>query len=323
MQLKLISEKSGIAFVLLAVSLWGTVGISVKLVPSSPVLTPEFLAFARTIIGGAAMLLVALVFVGPHSLRINRFDICHLAKFAMANAVFQIGLFQCFEQLGVTVTAFLTGCLPPAIAATWALFRRPGSVAAGTLASLGLSVLGLAFIASGGDLTPAEAVLQSGMMFAVATSIAFIVMSDAAQSLGRTLQPMAATGIGLTFSGALLLIVALATSSLQMPTIMAELSKPHLLHLSLYLGLVPTALAFLLFCKGIALCSSALVGLTASMFRPAVAMGLSVWILSDTPSAVEAMGCALLMLAMVILWQSERSLARKRIGTTPSGSTPP
>jgi DME family drug/metabolite transporter len=191
----------------------------------------------------------------------------------------------------------------------------------GTLMSLGLAVLGLGFIASGGDFSPTGTIWPSGIIIALLTSIAFIAMSHAAQSLGRTLQPLAATGIGLTFSGGLLLIVAWATSPVPMATVVAELSDPHLLGLSLYLGIFPTALAFLLYCKGIAMCSSALVALIASMIRPAVATGLSVWILSETPTVPETMGCTLLLASMLILMQSERSLARKRSTTAPANSS--
>lgn len=307
------TNNAGILFVLVAVSLWATVGVAVELGPASPAMTPEFLAFARTSVGGLTILLAALLVLGPRALRVSRANLYDLTRFAMANAVFQIGLFWCFALLGVSITAFLTGCLPPVLAAAWDVLRRPRSLSGGTIASLGISVIGLGYIAGGGDQTQSDVEWRSGLAIAVLTSMAFIVMSQAAKSLGRSLQPVAAAGIGLTVSGGLLLVVALSTGSVPVPVIMAELSRPPVLGLFVFIGVVPTGLAFLLYCKGIAMCRSALVALIASMIRPAVATGLSVWLLSDKPTLAEAGGCALLILAMLVLWVSERNLARKQI----------
>ena len=100
-------------------------------------------------------------------------------------------------------------------------------------------------------------------------------------------------------------------------TLVSGLADPATLSLVLYLGLGPTALAYDCYCTGIAGYRSALVALIASMIESAVSAALAVWILSDAPTLADAMGCAPLMIAMLILWLSERRLARKRFLMAP------
>jgi hypothetical protein len=65
----------------------------------------------------------------------------------------------------------------------------------------------------------------------------------------------------------------------------------HLVLLLVYLGVGPTALAYICYCAGMARCRSAVVGLIASMIEPALAAVLAVLVLA---------------LAMAILWWSEQ-----------------
>jgi uncharacterized membrane protein len=86
----------------------------------------------------------------------------------------------------------------------------------------------------------------------------------------------------------------------------AQIVQWELAGFILYLGLGPTALAYVLFCSGMARCRSANVGLIASMVEPAFAALLAWLLLNERLSATEVFGCALVMLAMLILCKSER-----------------
>lgn len=77
--------------------------------------------------------------------------------------------------------------------------------------------------------------------------------------------------------------------------------------LVLYLGLLPTALAYLCYCTGMARCRTPVVGLVASMIEPLLAALLAALLLGEQVSATMTFGCALLMAAMVLLWRRERA----------------
>lgn len=74
----------------------------------------------------------------------------------------------------------------------------------------------------------------------------------------------------------------------------------------LYLGLGPTALAYVLYCSGMARCRSTNVGLVASMIEPAFAALLAWAVLHERLSTTELAGCGLVMLAMLTLCEAER-----------------
>jgi DME family drug/metabolite transporter len=76
--------------------------------------------------------------------------------------------------------------------------------------------------------------------------------------------------------------------------------------LVVYLGLVPTALAYLCYCAGIARCRTAVTGLVASMIEPLLAALLASLLLGETVLPITAAGCGILLAAIVLLWQGER-----------------
>jgi len=312
----LASEKSGILLVMVAASLWATVGVGAQLVPASAGLAPELLGFARTAIAGPVILMLAIGKFGLGRITAARINPSGLLLFAVSNAVFQVGLFRCFTLLGVTITVFLTVCLPPIIAMVFGWFQRREEITAGNVIALGYSVAGLGLIAVNNDIgRPTEAQI-SGLALAVITSIAFVTMSSAARSASRTSPPLLFAGAGLSLSSLVIFLLLPIANVPDISRLIPSLADPSVLGLVLYLGLGPTALAYICYCKGIAKSRSSFVALTATMIEPAVAALLAIWILADSPSTTETMGCMLLMMAMLILWQSEQKLALKRAGTS-------
>ncbi|MGB3279691.1 MAG: DMT family transporter [Pseudorhodobacter sp.] len=317
-----VTEKAGIALVLLAASLWATVGIGAQLVPASAGMPPELLGFARTAIAGPVLLGVAVFVLGVKAIMSTRLDPAGLITFAVSNAVFQIGLFRCFALLGVPLTVFLTVCLPPIMAMIWGWLRQQEQVTTGSVVALAHAGLGLGLIADDLGVGVAARSSGQGLVIAVAASFAFVTMTDAARTLSRAAPPLLIAGAGLSLSSLILLALLPVVSVAGPSALIAGLGDPATLGLVLYLGLGPTALAYVCYCIGIAGCRSALVALIASMIEPAVAAGLAIWLLADAMTIGEVMGCSLLMMAMLILWQSERSLGRKRFGAGAAGRVP-
>ncbi|MEO8242688.1 MAG: EamA family transporter, partial [bacterium] len=314
------SRATGVPLVLLAASLWATVGVAAQLVPAASEFPPEILGFARTAIAGPVLLLVAIIVPGPKAIRLTRLNPAGLVVFATSNAIFQIGLFRCFAILGVTVTVYLTVCLPPLMAMVWNWLRQRESVGVGNVLALAHAVTGLWLIGHGFAFGGTGMPSSEGIVMAIIASLAFVTMTDAARTLGRTEPPLLITGAGLTLSSALLLLTLPVIGVASLSVMTAALGDPTILGLAIYLGLGPTALAYVCYCAGIARCRSVLVGLIASMIEPAIAAVLAISILSDKPSMAEAVGCSLLMIAILILWQSERGLARRRIEAASAAS---
>ena len=81
------------------------------------------------------------------------FRVASLLQFAVSGALFQIGLFRCFDLLGITAIVLVTVCLPPVISQVWTLLRGQAQISASTLGALAMAVIGLYGFAPAGLFT--------------------------------------------------------------------------------------------------------------------------------------------------------------------------
>lgn len=171
--------------------------------------------------------------------------------------------------------------------------------------ALGLAVAGLIVFAAGSGAEIAGRGLAEGLCLSLLASVAFVCMTSSARQMTREAGPLVVAGAGLTLAGLLLLLALLLIE----PQAMALPAQDgwKLLGLTLYLGLGPTALAYVIYCQGMARCRSASVGLIASMVEPGLAAVLAWMVLSESLGAAEIAGCAMVAAAMVLLWWSERA----------------
>lgn len=300
------SAVAGIAQVMVAACLWGTVGVSTRLVPSAAMVPQEELGLARLAVGGPALLVLLVMFARVPVSAVLRLHPFWLASFAMGCAVFQVCLFQAFTLLGVTTTVFLTVCLPPLMGTALGVLHGDGIPAKGALLAIGLAVVGLGFFAAGSLSVGADGLDLHGLLLAIIASAAFVLMTSAARRLTQSARPLLVAGTGLTLAALILLVMLHLLRPDGTPA--TAITGWDLAGLVFYLGLGPTALAYVLFCAGMARCRSASLGLVASMVEPAFAALLAWFLLNERLTPTEVLGCAFVMAAMVTLWESERRL---------------
>jgi len=311
------TDRPGITLVIAAATLWATVGVSTKLVPGAQSLSPELLGFARMAIAGPVLLCAAWILKFGQGLRLPRFHPASLLIFSMSCIVFQLALFRSFAEVGVTITVFLTVCLPPVIAFVWTLLFRRAPVTPAAMSALALALAGLGLFSLGDG--AGESMLRSdawSLVFPVCASVAFVTMSYTARSLAQSATPLEVAGVGLMLSAMLLLpalpwLLPLTGGGLSATGLSAGLvADSDLMLLLLYLGLGPTALAYVCYCSGMARCRSAISGFIATMIEPLVAALLALSLLGESLAASEMVACGLLMMSMGVLWQMERGPVR-------------
>lgn len=295
---------TGAMLVIIAAGLWATVGVAVKWVPGAANLSPEALGLARTLLAGPLILALAGHARGTLRHVLSRIDRGQLFGFAVAGVIFQICLFRSFDLLGVTLTVFLTVCLPPVIATLWSVSRGL-AIGRGALVALALAVVGLGLCAFGHTAIASDSARTEGLGLALLASIAFVWMSDAARSLSRAAPPMLVAGLGLTLSGVVFCLILPFAAGQAQPLWHGLVTDPQVVALVIYLAAIPTALAYVCYCAGMARCRSTAVGLTASMIEPAIAALLALVLLNERLGAAELAGCLLLAVAMIVLMRSE------------------
>lgn len=302
------SPGAALVLVMLAATLWATVGVASRLFPNDISVTDEAYGFIRTAVAGPALLLLWALGGGTARAWPRLRSLPSFIVFGVSCAIFQIGLFRSFSLLGVTVTVFITVCLPPVIAVVWGLLRQPETVSRPVLGALGLAVAGLAAFSGsglhGGDFRS----IFEGLALSLIASVAFVLMSGAARRLAREHPPLLIAGLGLSVASLLLAAMVFIVEPMAWRSLGQAFEHWQSGSFLLYLGLVPTALAYFLYCTGMARCRTAAGGLVASMIEPAVAAGLALLFLKEWLSFQELGGCLLLFVAMLVLWQEEQRI---------------
>jgi DME family drug/metabolite transporter len=278
--------------VLLAAVLFGTTGTAQALGPDDS--NPLTVGAARILVGGA--LLAALGFADG-SFR-GRWPLHLVAVTGTGVAVYQLAFFEAVDRTGVAVGAIVAIGSGPVFAGvlervldgawpgrTWAL--------ATALATAGVAVLTLA--ASG------DASLSAlGIVLALVSGAGYAVYTVVAKRLLRLGHgPIGVMGASFG-AGAVLLAPLLLLGDT------GWLHGPGGLGLALYLGTVPTALAYVLFARGLRELSASEVT-TIVLAEPLTALLLGAAVLDERIGAAGGLGAALVLAGLAAL-----ALARGR-----------
>ncbi|MFU8778239.1 DMT family transporter [Roseovarius autotrophicus] len=303
---------AGLLLVGLAACLWGTVGVATVLLSDGDFKDPAVAGLVRALLGAGSLLIVAAL------LRLPRpgwrdLPLWALLLFGVAGATFQICLFAAFSVVGVTVTVAVTVCAPVLIVAlvdAVVLRKLPERrfVLATLIASAGV-LLALP------EAAPAEVIRVGGMQGAIllaGASIAFAVLALVTRTITRRCEPVRAAGLGLLSSAIVLAaIIGLRTSHPELK--LGPLPPWRDMIILIYIGVAATGGAYLAFVIGMHRCRSASVGLTATMIEPGVAALLAALILHERLKPEEALGCALMIAAMIFLSRGERRKPRAQM----------
>ena len=281
-------DRTGLARtqVLTAAVLFGTTGTAQALGPD---IEPLAVGTARIVVGAVLLLGVALVAQG----RVRVGDGRRLVLLAGAFvAVYQASFFAAVAQTGVAVgTVVALGSAP----AWTGLFGR---VFAGErlerrwFGATGLACAGVALLTLGGS--AGGTVSASGVALALASGAGYAGYAVAGKRMldrGGTPEGVMAAVFA---TGALILLPALAL----VPT--ADLLSAQGLALAAYLGALPTALAYVLFARGLSRIGAGETA-TLTLAEPVTAMALGFAVLGERPGAAGVAGAALVLAGLAAL----------------------
>ena len=288
--------------VLIAAILFGTTGTAQALGPDGS--TPMTVGASRILIGGSLLAAMALASGGFR----GRWPLGQVLLAGAGVAVYQLAFFQAVADTGVAVGAIVAigsgpvfaGILERVLDGAW-----PGRTwfVATALATTGVAVLSLAS-ATDASLSAAGIglALVSGLGYATYTIVAKRLLR-----LGHT--PVAVMGASFGLGAVLLLPVLLLGDT-------AWLHTPDGLALALYLGIVPTALAYSLFARGLRSLDASEVT-TLVLAEPLTATVLGVVVLDERVGTGGLLGAVLILAGLAVL-----ALPRPRLRQTTAGTTP-
>jgi DME family drug/metabolite transporter len=290
------SNSHGLLLILFAAVLWGTTGTSQALAPSGA--HPLTIGALRLAVGGGALLLLALA---RGEITRNCFrnpGISLLA--ALLVAAYQLAFFKAVAVTGVAVGTMVAIGSGPLFAGLFSLLfhaDRPDRrwLIATTLAVAGLLVL---FIPTSGSVTEVK---TTGVLLALTAGASYAGYAMAIKQLLPGNSSDAVIAIVFTLGG-ILLMPLLFYSDLGWTV------TPGGIVVILHLGLVATALAYLLFARGLR-SVPAVHAVTLSLAEPLTAAALGILVLREGVTLTAALGMGLVLAGLVVL------------GTTRSRST--
>jgi drug/metabolite transporter, DME family len=282
--------------VLLAAVLFGTTGTAQVL---GPAIDPLVVGAAR-IVFGAALLIVVAVLAGRMHVGGGRGAVV-LAGACVA--VYQVSFFAAVADTGVALAAVVAIGSAPAF--TGLLARRFAGEALDRswAAATSLACAGVCLLLLGGSAGGEVSALGIGLaLLAGAGYAGYAVVSKRLLDAGGAPEGVMAAVFG---AGALVLLPLLALVPL------GDLATPAGLALALYLGAIPTALAYVLFARGLERIGAGETA-TLTLAEPVTAAALGVVVLGERPGAAAVAGAALVLAGLAVLALRPRAVAAAR-----------
>jgi drug/metabolite transporter, DME family len=285
--------------VLLSAVCFGTTGTAQALGPDA---APVTVGAVRIAIGGAFLLLAARA----TPVAAARWPRRELGAVAAAIAIYQLAFFAAVDRTGVAVGTVVALGSAPAIAGLIGLLvdRQPLSgrwAIATSLACAGVLML----VLGGGD----ASVDPLGIMLAMASGTGYAtytVLAKRMLRLGHAPERVMAASFSL---GALLLVPVLALGDV------SWLATGDGLAMAVFLGAIPTALAYVLFARGLRHLTPGDTA-TLTLAEPLTATGLGIIALGERPGAVATIGAAVVLAGLLVLALPVQRRAPRLAGAT-------
>ena len=274
----------GRAFVVAAAALWGTTGTAQALAPEAA--TPLAVGAVRMVVGGAALLALALMSGGVRPAPPRG----PILIAGMAMAAYQLFFFAGVAATGVAVgTVVAIGSAPVLTGALAWTFRRD-HLGMRWLAATTLAVSGCTLLLAGGraaEVDPGGVVLALG---AGASYAGYAVVSKGV--LTRT-SPLDAAAVTFGIAGLLLTPILFFVD-------LSWLGEPRGITVALELGLVATALAYVLFGRGLGQVAVSTAA-TLSLAEPLTAAVLAVVVVGERPTPTAGIGVSLILAGLIVV----------------------
>lgn len=289
--------------VLLAAVCFGTTGTAQALGPDGT--DPLGVGAGRIVLGAACLAVVAMLAARPSG---APWDRRRLAIGGIGVAAYQLAFFAAVKDTGVAVGTVVAIGSGPAFAGVLARLTDQTPLTRRWAASTALACAGVALLVLGGD---SAAVSVPGVALALAAGAGYATYTVTAKGLlddGHAPEAVMAATFGV--GGVLLVPVLAATAG-------DWLLTPGGLGLIAYLAVIPTALAYVLFARGLRHLAAGEAA-TLTLAEPLTATALGALVLAERPSALALAGAGLVLAGLAALALSPRTAQQRGDGVPPA-----
>ncbi|WP_086740716.1 DMT family transporter [Streptomyces glaucescens] len=283
------SSRSGVALLVLAGVLWGTGGLAGSLLASRTGLTPVAVAAYRLLTGGLLITGYALITGRLTGVPRSRRALARIATAGVLLACFQAAYFAAIAATSVGLATLTTMVAVPVLITAGAACldrRRPSRRA---LLSLTVALAGLFLLIGSPEAGPHRA---AGTGLALLAAAGFAALSLDRRAALPGLDRTTTTGLGFISGGLLLVPIALTTG-------MGIPARPEAIAAVLFLGLVPTAIAYSSYFLGLRQAGPGAAQI-AVLLEPLTATLLAVLVHGEQLTGRQIAGALLILLSTTV-----------------------
>ncbi|HEY9700320.1 MAG TPA: DMT family transporter [Trichocoleus sp.] len=282
----------GLLFICLAAISWGTTGATLVLLSQVTQISPLLVGFWRLAIAVPFLLILAHQ-TGKLRWWRSTSELLTYGSLGVTMALYQICYFCAVSFAGVAITALVAICSSPLFIAILAARQLGEHLTLRIYIALAFGLVGTGLlVANPQSLATHEAGFGIGVLLALGAGLSYAIGSIVAKAGLSELEPLQVAALSFT-TAAILLSPAL----LLMPSIaMFAPSFPFLL----YLGLVPTGIAYALYMIGLRRTPATIAGI-AVLLEPLTATLLGVLMFHEPLGLIGGLGALLLLGAIGLL----------------------
>ncbi len=286
------STRRGLWSILSAAMLWGTTGVSTQAIYHFSVTNALSVAFLRMAIGAGVLLLLCWRLLDWRVWRVKRRDALLMAFLGAMQAVFQFTYLAAISDCGVTIATLIALCIAPIVVVLYsALFTRE-RITPKMLVALACALGGTLLLIGTPTGSQHARYLLTGVLLSLICAISYAAVILGGRVLSNRYHPLQVNA-ALFGIGALLLFAC----SLTTPLVFSYPAQSWLL--LLYLGCIPTALAYVLFQAGMHSTPATLTSIL-TLAEPLTAAILAWLLFGERLSLLGIMG-GLLLLGTIFL----------------------
>lgn len=293
--MKLSGTLSAALLVCLGAALWGTVGAASKLLYSIEPVPPAVVGFFRLAFAVPILFLWCCWRLGWETLRFPGRDALFIAALGLAMAAYQICYFQAVADIGVALATLIAICAAPILVGLAAPLLLKERLNRRGLAGLVIGVAGAALLLG----VPAARGSAFGALWAAAAALAYTAFVLCSRRLAHH-DPGKIIVVGFSL-GALPLLPFALFAGIDYggwpPAAWATL---------LYIGLLPTALAYIAYFRGMR-GTAATPASVLALCEPLTATAIALVAFGERLPWTGFAGAGLLLLAMVLVARGSRT----------------
>ncbi|PSB12763.1 EamA family transporter [filamentous cyanobacterium CCP2] len=289
-----VRARFGLISIMLSATLWGTAGIFAQVVYNLVETNPLSIGFFRLALSVPLLLTFCCATLGRQMFQIARRDLVIMLGLGGVVAAYQVLYLAAIPQIGVAAATLITLCTAPVWVAVFAFLLLRERLTARVMGAGSCAIVGtvlLVGVQPTTEVAPVNVILGIGM--ALASALCYALMLLCSRPLSRRYHPLQPLTVSFTV-GAILLFPIAGLSGLVIDYPIQGWAC------LLYLGIIPTAFAYLLYFSGIRY-TSATVASILTLLEPLTATLLAWWLLGERLGTLGLMGAVLLIGAIGLL----------------------